>query len=210
MTLHHTTSPAERIMRMAAVMLAVITLVATPLLVMQNPAGNDGLQIEDTPTRLEQIKPEGTLYLLTAYTEEYVLRQDSVSRWLGLFTDRHTFLQMEHAYVHFTIDLDKVEYRLDSLNRLLYVGLPAPTVRIASQRTPSMSDDESYWSRIDTNPLIRQAEARIRQKYCTEAHMKKARAYAWETITSLLQPLGLEVRELERHETPQMPKPGHQ
>ena len=197
MTPHRTTlSTGERILRTTAFLLVAATLVATPLLLMRPTADTDDMQIADTPTRLEEIKPMGTLYLLTAYTEEYVLKRDSVSRWLGLYTQHHSFLQMQHAYVHFTLDLDKVEYRLDSVNHIIYVGLPDPAVRIASQRTPSMSDDEAYWSRFDTNPLIRQTEAKIRQKYCADDHMQKARDYAWETISSLLQPLGWEVREM--------------
>ena len=122
MTPHRTTlSTGERILRTTAFLLVAATLVATPLLLMRPTADTDDMQIADTPTRLEEIKPMGTLYLLTAYTEEYVLKRDSVSRWLGLYTQHHSFLQMQHAYVHFTLDLDKVEYRLDSVNHIIYV-----------------------------------------------------------------------------------------
>ena len=73
MTPHRTTlSTGERILRTTAFLLVAATLVATPLLLMRPTADTDDMQIADTPTRLEEIKPMGTLYLLTAYTEEYV------------------------------------------------------------------------------------------------------------------------------------------
>ena len=61
MTPHRTTlSTGERILRTTAFLLVAATLVATPLLLMRPTADTDDMQIADTPTRLEELKPMGT------------------------------------------------------------------------------------------------------------------------------------------------------
>lgn len=176
---------------------AVFTVVASAFMMSKAFPSADHTLLEETSVTLEDMRPEGTLYLMTAYTEDYVLHRDSVSSWLGLVTTHHSFLQMEHAFVHFTMNLDSVRYQLaPDEPGVVYVSLPEPDFRISSQRSPSMSDDEAFWSQRDTNPFVREVQEKIRSRYCTPENMDKARVYAWETLSSLMAQFGLEARPM--------------
>lgn len=186
----------DKLFKYITLAVAAFTVVASAIMMSKAFPTADKTQLEDTSVTLEHIRPEGTLYLMTAYTEDYVLQRDSASAWLGLITTHHSFLQMEHAFVHFTINLDKVKYQMGDEPGVVYVRMPEPDFRISSQRSPSMSDDEAFWSQRDTNPLVRQVQEKIRSRYCTPENMNKARFYAWETLSSLMAQFGLEARPM--------------
>ena len=150
--------------------------------------------IEDSPVAIESVRPKGELYVSSAIVEDYVTLQRT-EKHLGLIPEEHSCVQILKQKVSFKIDLDKIVYTPDTLNRLI-VTLPDVEYVASTQNTPFMSDDESFWEKElpSTNGLKRKVEEKIRKRYDTAENRKRANKYAEEAVTAMLMQMGYEVR----------------
>ena len=150
--------------------------------------------LENSPIAIESVRPKGELYVSSAIVEDYVTLHRT-EKHLGLIPEEHSCVQILKQKVSFKIDLDKIVYTPDTLNRLI-VTLPDVEYVASTQNTPFMSDDEDFWEKElpSTNGLKRKVEQKIRKRYDTVENRKRANKYAEEAVTAMLMQMGYEVR----------------
>ena len=150
--------------------------------------------LQDTPIDIESVRPKGELYVCTALAEDYATR-NATEMHLGMFPERHSCVQMLKQKVSFKIDLEKVQYTVDTLN-VMIVQIPEPVYVASTQDSPFMSDDEDYWNETlkSTNGLKKEAEQKIRKRFDTDENRAKATRYAEAALRELLRQLGYEAR----------------
>ncbi len=149
--------------------------------------------LEDTPIEIEDVRPTGELYVSTAIMEDYTTLQRT-ERHLGIIPEEHSCVQIVRQKCSFVVDLDKVVYEKDTLNRL-YVRLPELRYVASTQNSPFMSDDEDFWieSLPNTNGLKQKVARQIRERFDTPENRKKAKSYAESAVSAMLSKMGYEV-----------------
>lgn len=199
----------EKTIRGVSVVVVLITVVAIVYLLFTMRDDDRGLVLEDTPISIEAVRPTGELYVLTCYTEEYVMK-DSLNEPLGklktgyqlidgvvntassILDTHHRCIQMEKAQVSFYINLDSVVYNVDNEHGIVYVTLPKVEFELSPQGSPFLSDDRRFWKDYDTNILKREAKKKIEDRFDTPENRLKALLYATNAIGQFVRMCGME------------------
>lgn len=187
----------SKLLRFARLSLAFLVLIILVVILIRlffsgKDTEQETLQLEDTSAIIERVRPKGELYLYSVLAEDFVTRQEE-ERHMLLFTESHSCVQMVQQKISFVLDLDEVVYTPDSGNVVL-VRLPELRYVASTQSTQFMSDDEEYWKKLDTDPLKREVERKLRRKYDTKETRKQALANGRKAVAELLLKFGYEVR----------------
>ena len=150
--------------------------------------------LEDTPIEIEDVRPTGEIYVCSAIMEDYTTLQKT-ERHLGIIPEKHSCVQMLRQKCSYKIDLDKIVYAKDTLNRV-FVMLPEIEYTASTQNSPFMSDDEEYWIEAlpNTNGFKKKVASQIRKRFDTPDNRDKARKYAETAVAGLLYRLGYEAQ----------------
>lgn len=204
-------SIGERIVRALAIIVFVSTIIASAVLMFGNSRKDSVIVLEDTPISIEDIKPTGELYVLTCYTEEYVIKDtirkpigqvntglnfldnavNTASSWLD---SKHKCIQMEKAQVSFFLNLDSIYYDVNEKEGIVYITLPKIEFKLSPQGSPFLSDDKSFWKEYDTNILKQEAKRKIESRFDTPENRSKAMLYATTVLGQFVKQCGLEPR----------------
>jgi len=204
-------SIGERLVRAVAVIVVVGTVVMSAILLLGNSRVDSVIVLEDTPASIEKIRLTGELYVLTCYTEEYVMK-DTISNPVGQMDTRlhpidgffntvtsvldtkHKCIQMEKAKVSFFINLDSVKYNVNKEEGIVNVTLPKVEFKLSPQGSPFLSDDKAFWNDYDTNILKQEAKKKIERKFNTPENRSKAMLYATTVLGRIISQCGMEPR----------------
>lgn len=204
-------SIGERLVRAVAVIVVVGTVIMSAILLLGNSRDDSVIVLEDTPASIEKIRPTGELYVLTCYTEEYVMKDtinkpvsqlntglhlidEAVNTATSLFDTKHKCIQMEKAQVSFFINLDSVKYDVNKEEGIVYVTLPKVEFKLSPQGSPFLSDDEAFWKDYDTNILKQEAKKKIERKFDTPENRSRAMLYATTVLGRFIRQCGMEPR----------------
>lgn len=200
---------SERLVRAVTVVVVCCTVLAIVYLLFGMNSSKQGIVLEETPVSIEAVRPTGELYVLTCYTEEYVMK-DSLNEPLGklntgygfiddvvnsassLLDTRHRCIQMEKAQVSFYINLDSVVYDVDEERGIVNVTLPQVEFKLSPQGSPFLSDDKKFWKGYDTNILKREVKQKIEARFDTPENRQKALLYATNAIGQFVRMCGKE------------------
>ncbi|MCR5314097.1 MAG: hypothetical protein K6E54_10755 [Bacteroidaceae bacterium] len=157
--------------------------------------------IENTPIEIENVRPTGEIYVCSAIIEDYTTFQKT-ERHLGIIPEEHSCVQILRQKCSYKLNLDKVVYKKDTLNRI-FVYLPELEYVASTQNSPFISDDEDFWIEAmpNTNGLKKKVAGQIRRKFDTRENRDKGNLYAKSAISALLSKLGYDaefVSSLER------------
>lgn len=200
---------SEKLVRRITQGVVCCTVVAIVYVIFGMRSSNQGIVLEETPVSIEAVRPTGELYVLTCYTEEYVMK-DSLDEPLGklntgygliddvvnsassLLDKQHRCIQMEKAQVSFFVNMDSVVYDVDRENGIVNVTLPKVEFRLSPQGSPFLSDDKKFWKGYDTNILKREAKKKIEERFDTPENRQKALLYAKNAIGQFVRMCGME------------------
>lgn len=148
--------------------------------------------LEDTPIEIEKIMPKGELYVGTSVIEDYTTLQRT-ERHLGIIKQEHSCVQILRQKCSYVVILDSIEYTHLEGNKVL-VHLPELKYVATTQKSPFMSDDESFWAEAlpSTNAMKKKVASQIRSRFDTKDNRYKAQRYAENSVTILLHKLGYE------------------
>ena len=199
----------EKAVRGVTVVTVLSTVITIVYLLFTMREDDRGIVLEKTPISIEAVRPTGELYVLTCYTEEYVMK-DSLNEPLGklntgyqmidgvvnsassLLDTRHHCIQMEKAQVSFYMNLDSVIYNVDSERGIVHITLPKVEFKLSPQGSPFLSDDRKFWKDYDTNILKREAKKKIEDRFDTPENRLKALLYASNAIGQFVRMCGME------------------
>ena len=208
-TKHYANRTIDVVAQTVATLLLLVTVAAALWVVLRPADTPKRLQLASTPINIEEVRPTGELYVLSGYTEDYVIK-DTIDKPLGRMNtglsfldnavntatsplDRHhKCIQMEKAKVSFVLNLDEVEYSVDSVNRVVAITLPKVRFKLSTQGAPFLSDDKDFWRDYDTNRLKREVKQRIAERFDTPDNRSKAMLYATNAIGSFVELCGME------------------
>ena len=153
------------------------------------------LTIADTPLMVEDVKPIGELYLYTTVTEDFEKGSFMGSGYgsslfgegNGILKKKHDCVQILRQQVSFTINLDDIVYKEDSLSDTIIVTMPPVHFIQSTLHSWFKSDNENEEGAVkyDASPLIDKVEAKIRRKYDTAANRAKATQKAQDVLTDI-------------------------
>jgi len=168
----------------------ILACLATVLYVFNRCASyfddGDELKLEPTATTIEDIKPIGELYALTAITEEYEI---DVMEDVRLFhTTYPKCIQTLRQQVSFVLDLDSVSYQPIEGTDTVVVSLPH--LRFIQSNKGGTFLCESERSDFDATRLINMVERNIRKKYATEANYQRAMQNVKQVLEAFVRQAG--------------------
>lgn len=148
-----------------------------------------GIQIEETPSMIEDVRPVGKLYVCSSLIDDFVTERKEESALLGLVKKEHTAIQMLTVKCSYVIDLDKVKYNADNENKVVYVTMPELTYAASVKKTRFDSDDPVYWAKYkpDTNDMKEKVLDKIKKNFDTPQNREKASCYAEEAVSVVLE-----------------------
>lgn len=158
----------------------------------QEEAEHVNIVLEPTPIEIESVRPKGEIYACSSIMEDYTTFQKT-ERHLGIIPEKHSCVQILRQKCSYKIDLDKIVYKKDTLNKV-FVYMPELEYVATTQNSPFMSDDEEYWIEAlpNTNNLKRKVANQIKKRFDTADNRKKAKIYAESAVSALLAKLGYE------------------
>ncbi len=147
--------------------------------------------LEATLTRIEEVRPRGELYLLSAIMEDF----DTEVLEAGFIS--HYAVQVVKARCSYVLDLEKVNYNVILRDNapVIKVTLPAPKVYCSTQNSPFYSDDEAFWAKQRSDKAgdtIKQfVENKIKRSFDSPENRRAANAYGKKIIGKTLELLGI-------------------
>lgn len=157
-------------------------------------SGREEISLVPTPVVIEDVKPIGELYAMTAITEDYdvYFMEDP-----GIFSnDYPSTIQTLRMQVSFVMDLDSVRYEEMAGTDTVVVRLPRLRFVKAGNGGQLLggvekADYNAASQRIDI------VENKIELKYNTEENYRKAMAYARQVLDSFVRQCGRVPRFIE-------------
>lgn len=148
--------------------------------------------LEETPIEIESVRPKGELYICSSIIEDYTTYQKT-EKHLGFLPEEHSCVQILRQKCSYTIDLDKIVYKKDTLKRV-FVILPDLEYVATTQSSPFMSDDERFWIKElpNTNGLKKKVAEQIKKRFDSNENREKGKIYAKNAVAGLLTKLGYE------------------
>ena len=147
--------------------------------------GNE-LNLEPTAVTIEDIKPIGELYALTAITEDFEI--DVMENAGFLMTTYPKCIQTLRQQVSFVLDLDSVSYQPIEGTDTVVVSLPPLRFIQSSKGGTFLCEIER--SDFDATRLINMVERNIRKKYATEANYQRAMQNAQQVLDAFVRQVG--------------------
>ena len=146
----------------------------------------DDIKIEPTAAVIEDIKPIGELYVLTAITEDFEI---DVMEDRGFFiTTYPKCIQILRQQVSFVLNLDSVDYVPREGTDTVVVRLPQLTFVQSSKGGQFFCEAER--SDYDAARLIGLVEHTIKRKYATAQNYERAMANARQILDAFVHQTG--------------------
>lgn len=172
-----------------AVSLGIIAFVAYKVTNEENVS--DELQVEDTASVIDSIKPSGKLVLYKSELEDYTIRTAKEGIF---FTEEHSIVCVLNCTCNYYIDLDSIKY--DVQDSVVVVTMPKVQYECNRQKSKFIEDDAAYWAKNIKSiaGMNAEVEKKIRYRFDTADNRKKAELHAEEFVISLLESMGLTVK----------------
>ena len=162
------------------------------------------LPLEPTAAVIEDIKPIGELYVLTAITEDFEI---DVMEDRGFFiTSYPKCIQILRQQVSFVLNLDSVDYVPREGTDTVVVRLPQLTFVQSNKGGQFLCEAER--SDYDAARLIGMVERTIKRKYATAQNYERAMANARQVLDAFVRQAG-RVPVFEEKVTDPTPPFGH-
>ena len=147
---------------------------------------DDELALLPTPVVINDIKPIGELYALTAITEDFEI--DVMENAGFLMTTYPKCIQTLRQQVSFVLDLDSVSYQPIEGTDTVVVSLPPLRFIQSSKGGTFLCEIER--SDFDATRLINMVERNIRKKYATDANYQRAMQNAQQVLDAFVRQAG--------------------
>lgn len=189
------------------IVLAVIATVAwVGYNLLREPQSNDNLY-ENTPMKIERVRPVGQLYVYSEIIEDYVYEhvtaKDSYLWGVISHSKDHARMMLKQVKASFVVDMESIETSLtaDSLSEhpTVVLRMPQPTVMIETLPTssaPYFADDDDYWDKRDGSHgevLADRVNTKIRRNFDTALKRARANDIARQTLTTIYTSAGYNV-----------------